>query len=215
MSALLSKDFNLRIRKNDMLFIGISSADALNSSLFMAPQASSAGAAGATAPASGYLVDNLGQVEFPKLGRIKAEGLTRTELRDRLQKDLLPYLKDPVVTVKFLNQRITVIGEVLKPGVIMMPAEKMTLLEVLGQSGDLTVFGRRDNILIIREYEGTREFKRINLENNSLFTSPYYYLQPDDVVYVEPVKARYNTEEKQRTQSPTPSTSRPTSRRRT
>jgi len=122
--------------------------------------------------------------------------MTRRELKDKIQKDIQPYLKDPVVNVSYLNHRITVLGEVNKPQVLQMPEEQMSLLEVLVSSGDVTPSARRDNILIIRETGNGKQFKRINLEDHSIFTSEWYYLQPDDVVYVEPNDKKLNEEKR-------------------
>lgn len=187
LKTLVSKDFEAKIRKNDVISIVVSSISpdvfVYNNSV-----ASSTGSAGA-APA-GYQQDEDGNILFPKLGIIHVEGLTRSELRSKLTKELSPYLKDPIVTVRFLNQHITVLGEVAKPQVLAMPAESMTLLDAIGASGDLTYTGRRDNILVIRDGNQGKEFHRLNLNNSSILASPYYYLKPDDVVYVEPTKVK-------------------------
>ena len=111
-----------------------------------------------------------------------------------------PYLKDPLVTVRYLNHRVTVMGEVARPSVIPMPEEQLSILEVLGASGDITLTGKRDNVLIIRETETGKQFKRLNLENQSVFTSEWYYLKPDDVVYIEPNDKKVTEEKRARTQ---------------
>jgi polysaccharide export outer membrane protein len=141
---------------------------------------------GSTATINGYQVDNLGNISVFKLGAVRAEGLTRNELTQKLQKELSPYLKDPVVTIRFLNNHVTVLGEVAKPQVLTMPTEQMSILDAIGMSGDLTIAGRRDNILVIRETPTGKQFKRLNITDNSIFNSPFYYLRPNDVVYVEP-----------------------------
>ena len=127
-------------------------------------------------------------------------GIPRRELKNKLETDITPYLKDPVVTIRFLNHRVTVLGEISKPQVITMPEEQLSLLEVLGSSGDLSQLAKRDNILIIREKENIKQFKRINLEDHSIFTSEWYYLQPGDVVYVEPNDKRIKDEKRSRVQ---------------
>lgn len=133
---------------------------------------------------NGYQVDPNGDIYIQSLGRIHVEGLTRSELSTMLSDKLTPYLKNPYANVRFLNSKITVFGEVSKPGSYAIPLEKVSVLEVLGMAGDLTVYGRRDNILVIREQNGKREFGRIDLRNRDLFQSPYYYLQQNDIVYV-------------------------------
>jgi Periplasmic protein involved in polysaccharide export len=190
---IVNNNFELKIRQNDLLGINIISPDPLSTPLFNGVQGTStASSVGNTSGASsgGFLVDKKGNITVYKLGTIHVEGLTRAELKYRLEKDLAPYLKDAVVTIRFLSNRITLLGEVAKPGVVTMPNEQISLLEAIALSGDLTFTGRRDNILVIRETEAGKQFKRLNLSDNSIFYSPFYYLKPDDVVYVEPTKAK-------------------------
>lgn len=189
-----------RIRKNDQLSINISSLNPAEDAVFNA----AAGIGGANAlsggTAAGYTVDAAGNIQVHRLGIIHAEGMTRRELKNKLEQDITPYLKDPVVTIRFLNHRVTLLGEVAAPQVITMPEEQLSLLEVLGSSGDITPLAKRDNILIIRENENSKQFKRINLEDHSIFTSEWYYLQPGDVVYVEPSDKRVKDEKRVRQQ---------------
>jgi polysaccharide export outer membrane protein len=196
-TGLIDNNFELKIRKNDLLSISIVSGDFLSPTgstvIFNAPGGGSSlpisnpGGSG-NSPTNGYLVDNNGNIAMYKLGVLHVEGLTREQLKQQLLRDLSPYLKDPVVTIRFLNNKIVMIGEVAKPQVINIPNEQITLLEAIAQSGDLTFTGRRDNILVIRETPTGKQFKRINLSDNSIFHSPFYYLKPDDVVYVEPTE---------------------------
>jgi len=180
---LVTKDFELKIRKGDVLNISVSSLSSENSALFTSPQ-TAAGTAATAAP--GYIVDLNGNILYPKLGFVHAEGMTRTELRDHLSKDLLPYLKEPLITVNFVNHKVTMIGEVNH--VIDMPDETMTILEAISESGGIPATARKDNILVIRENDADKQFKRLNLNNSSIFTSPFYYLKPNDILYVEPNK---------------------------
>lgn len=184
----VSKNFDLRIKPDDLLSIVIVSASPELSAPFNATQGVGSATSGAvgSGTAPGYLVDKKGTIQFYKLGDVAVTGLTRGELKEKLQKELTPYLKDPVVTVRFLNQRITVLGEVSRPGTVPLVTDQMTVLEALGQSGDLTTYGRRENVLVIRQTEKGKEFRHLNLLDHSIFTSPYYYLQNEDVVYVEP-----------------------------
>jgi len=188
--TLVNNNVELKIRKNDLLNIVIL-APAPDINLFnAASSASSSGSSGGNNgnPVSGYLVDNNGNIVMYKLGTVHVEGLTKSELKKKLEKDLLPYLNESVVTIRFLNNHITMLGEVTKPQVLNIPTEQISLLEAIGQSGDLTITGRRDNILVIRETPAGKQFKRLNLNDNSVFYSPFYYLKPDDIVYVEPSK---------------------------
>lgn len=140
-----------------------------------------------------YLVDINGYIDFPVLGRIKVGGLKKSEAIELLQAKLRAYLKDPIVTIQFMNYKVTVLGEVQRPGSYTIGNERVTLMEALGLAGDMTVYGRRDNVLLIRENAGgAKEFVRIDLNKTDLLASPYYYLQQNDVVYVEPGNMRYH-----------------------
>lgn len=193
---VVNNNLELRIRKNDLLDINIIGPDPATTPLFNGLQSiptSSGEAGGSTAPSGGFLVDSKGNISMYKLGTVHVEGLTRKELKQKLETDLnitYAYLKDAVVTVRFLNNHVTILGEVAKPQVLTMSTEKLSLLDALGMSGDITLMGRKDNILVIRETSTGKQFKRINLTDNSVFTSPFYYLKPDDLVYVEPTRAR-------------------------
>lgn len=184
-------NFEQKIRKSDLLGITIISPDPITTPLFNGMQSggfSATNSGESNSGIGGYLVDNAGNITLYKLGVIHVEGLTRGQLKAKLDKDLSPYLKDAVVTVRYLNNKITILGEVTKPQVINMPTEQISILDAIAQCGDLTIAGKRDNILVIRETENGKQFKRLNLNDKSIFYSPFYYLKPDDVVYVEPSK---------------------------
>ncbi len=144
----------------------------------------------------GYLVDNSGFINFPVIGKIHVSGLTKSECEDLIKSKIQPYLartENPIVTVRMSSYRITVTGEVSKPGVIPVSTEKMSVMEALAQAGDLTIYGRRDNVMLIREdAKGEKHAVRLNLNDANLINSPYYYLQQNDILYVEPntVKAK-------------------------
>jgi polysaccharide export outer membrane protein len=140
--------------------------------------------------APGYLVDATGAIELPLLGVIKIAGLTTSEAKEVIKNKLKLYLKEPTVNVRFLNYKISVTGEVARPSVYIIPNEMITLPEALSMAGDLTIYGKRDNILIIRDENGKKEFGRVNLNTREVYTSPYYYLHANDLVYVEPGKGR-------------------------
>lgn len=129
-------------------------------------------------------VDDDGYILYPQLGPVKAVGLTRNQLRDLLINKLKVYLVDPVVLVDFVNFKVTVMGEVGREGVIEVPTSKINILEALAQAGDITQFGRRESVTIIREKNGLREFGYVNLLSHNFFTSPYYRLQQNDIIYV-------------------------------
>ena len=185
------------IRSNDLLSINVSSLNPEATSIFNTPNTtltptSSSPLTGATVQTTGYLVKTDGNIQFPVLGIIKATGLTANQLGEQLVKSLVnkKLLVDPIVTVRYLNYRVTVLGEVGRPTVINVPDEKISLLEALGLAGDITIFGKKENVMIIREEEGQKIIKRLNLNSSELFQSPYYYLKSNDIVYVEANNAR-------------------------
>lgn len=140
----------------------------------------------------GYLVDSDGNIDFPILGKIHAAGMTRKELTEYLKQRLMDedYIKDPIVTVQFLNFKISVMGEVNRPGSFDISSDRITLLEALSKAGDLTIYGRRDRVAVIREVDGVRTILYHDLRSSDIFQSPCYYLQQNDIVYVEPNKAK-------------------------
>ena len=137
-----------------------------------------------------YLVDYNGNIEFPVLGTIKVEGLTRTDLTALLVERIKVMAKDPIVNVRLANFTITVIGEVSNPGTFTMQDERVTLLEALGYANDLTIFGKRKNVKLIREIDGKKKFAEIDLTSINTVNSHLYYLQQNDVIYVEPNNAK-------------------------
>lgn len=142
---------------------------------------------------TGYLVNADGTLELPLIGKVPVGGLTTAQAADRIREQLKTYLKEPTVNIRNQNFRISVMGEVARPSLFTVPNEKITMLEALSLAGDITIYGRRDNVLLIREVNGQRTFTRIDLTGRDLFRSPYYYLHPNDVVYVEPGRARVAT----------------------
>ena len=141
----------------------------------------------------GYLVDQNGYIDFPVLGQLKVQGLTIEEAKGQIYGLLQEYLKDPVVEMRFLNLKITVLGEVNIPGVQRLSNKRVTLLEAIGMAGDLSDYANRNNVLVIREEEGRRTYTRLDLQSAEIFMSPYFYMQQNDVIYVEPIQARIAT----------------------
>ncbi len=133
----------------------------------------------------GYLINSNGNIQFPQIGSLQVIDLTTDSVEQMLETKLLQFLKDPVVSVSQLNFNINVLGEVAKPGVVNVQDGKMTILEAISRSGDLTLMGKRENVLVVREKNGKREFGRLDLTSNNVFNSPYYYLEQGDVVYVD------------------------------
>lgn len=181
----------LVIQNNDLLSISVSSLNPEASAVFNQPNNANANNNTATTTqVTGYLVDGNGDIQFPFLGTLKAAGLTKDELKDKLTKALVDkkLLVDPIIVVRFLNFKVTVLGEVAHPTVVTVPSERISLLEAIGLAGDLTIYAQRDNVLVIREEDGKKVTHRLNLNSTELFGSPYYYLKSNDVVYVEPNK---------------------------
>lgn len=145
---------------------------------------------GSTPTTPGYIVDEQGNIEFQGLGRLHVAGLTRSELRDTLDQRFQDYLTNPYYTIRFLNYRFTILGEVNRQGIYSIPGDRINLLEALGLAGDMTFYGRRDNILVIREVNGKRHFARLDITKPEVMSSPYFYLQQNDVVYVDQNKKK-------------------------
>ncbi len=139
-----------------------------------------------------YLIDNAGYIDFPILGKIKLGGLTRTEANNKLVAAVTEYVQKPIVDLRIVNYKISVLGEVAKPGSYNIAGERVTLLEALSLGGDLTIYGKRDNLLVIREKDGKKTYNRVDITQPDFLNSPFYYLSQNDVVYVEPNKTRVN-----------------------
>lgn len=201
-SAPITQNYIPTIQKNDLLSVIVGSLNAEASELFNATNqltttsTNYGGGGGSSAQSFGYLVDVDGNIELPLVGKVKLEGLQNNQAADTLRKKLLLYLKEPSVTIRNINFKISVLGEVNRTGVYTIPTEKITLPEVLSLAGDLTIYGKRDNVMIIREESGKREYIRVDLTSRKLFDSPYYYLHKNDVVYVEPTKARMSANDR-------------------
>lgn len=181
------------IQKNDILSITITSLNADASIVFNTTNNhvfNSSSSNGSVIQSGGYLVNADGFIQIPILGNIRSEGLTKKELREKITATIVAnrLLVDPIVTIRHMNYEVTVIGEVGRPTVINVPNEKISILKALGLAGDITVYGKRENVLIIREINGKKTLKRIDMNSSDLLKSPYYYLMPNDIVYVEPNK---------------------------
>jgi len=186
----LLKNYAPKIQVDDVLNIYVSALDAETATPFNIFQGGTQ--ANTTKPIT-YLVDTEGTIAFPVLGNIKVIGFTTKELKAYLVGKLESYIKNPIVTIRLENFRITVLGEVKNPGAFNILSERISIPEAIGLAGDLTIQGKRNNILLVRNTDGNFEKIRIDLTNESLFNSPYYYLAQNDVIYVEPNKAKVNS----------------------
>ncbi|MEO1486740.1 MAG: polysaccharide biosynthesis/export family protein [Bacteroidota bacterium] len=133
-----------------------------------------------------YIIDKDGNIDFPVLGAIKIEGLSPEETKNLLKDKLTDYLKDPIINIRLKNFTVTVLGEVNRPGTYPVNGEQITILEAIGLANDLTIKGKRENVLVIRDFNGTKVYNRIDLTSKQALNSPVYYLTQNDVVYVEP-----------------------------
>lgn len=198
-SQQITQNYVPKVQPNDILSIVVGSLNAEANEVFNTPNlfttAStnySTSGGGARVQPLGYLVDSDGSIEIPLVGKVKIGGLRTTDAADTIRIRLLNYLKEPSVIVRNLNFKVSVLGEVARPSVYVIPDEKISLPEVLSLAGDLTIYGRRNNVMIIREENGVRQYARVDLTAREVFDSPYYYIHKNDVIYVEPIKTRIN-----------------------
>jgi len=179
------------LKKDDLLAIIVTGDDPEAAIPFNLPTAMGAGAANSgyvsgNTERVGYLIDENGAITMPFLGAVQLSGLSRSEAISYIQKRLALYINHPIVSVQILNYKITVLGDVKNPGTFKVPNERITLLEAIGLAGDLNITGSRKNVLVIRDHDGVKEEYRIDLTASALFSSPVYYLEQNDMVYVEP-----------------------------
>lgn len=193
-SMTLAGEFSKGIQANDILYIYVESQTPLATVSFnQETNKSAVSATGAvinpgSSNVQGYLVNQDGYITFPVLGKLKVLGLTHAELAKQLEDRLVAegHVTDPVVTVKLMNFRVCVLGDVARPGQLVVQGERLTIFEALSMVGDLTIYGQRENVTVIREENGQRVIGTLDLTKQDVFNSPYYYLHQNDVVYVEP-----------------------------
>lgn len=191
--------YDARIMPKDILTITVSTTDpeaAIPFNLTVATVQSQSLRASTTSQPTlqSYIVDNEGNIDFPLVGTLHVGGLTKGEAEQLVLGKIKPYMSDtekPIVTVRMINYKISVIGEVARPGMFTVANEKISILEALAQAGDLTIYGVRDRVKLIREdATGKKEIHVLNLNDANIINSPYYYLQQNDIVYVEPNKVK-------------------------
>jgi polysaccharide export outer membrane protein len=197
----VAKAYIPKIQTGDILSIYVNSLSSEASTFFNPYTASSpssgAGGGGSSSGSGlsdssspGFLVDASGSIELPLVGTVSVIGLTTNQARDIIKKKLEVYLKEPTVNVRFLNYKISILGEVQKPGVYVIPNERVTLPEAITMAGDLTVFGKRNEVEVIRDLNDKKEFAVIDLTSRQVFSSPYYYLHANDIIYVKSDKSK-------------------------
>ena len=191
-----NSQYNPTLKKDDLLMIVVSASDNEAAQPFNLPIISiltSGNFAGTAFQYQLYLVDGNGNIDFPILGMIKVDGVSKLKFIADLKESLKKYVKDPIITVKIMNYKIAVTGEVLRPGNFNITSDRVTLLDAIALAGDLTIYGRRDNIIVIREINGVKTINRIDITKEEFLKSDFYYLTQNDVVYVEPNKTKINS----------------------
>ena len=194
LSQLVKQDITnkgeLILQTNDILAVIISSPDAVLTVPYNLVPPQLAGQINSPTSPNTFIVDKNGEIQLPSLGTFKAGGLSIRELREEVLKKVSTLLESPSVNIRLINFKVTVSGEVALPKTLQVDGERITLLEAISQAGDLTPYSNREHIMIIRENNGVREYAEVNLKDTKFFTSPYYYLHQNDVVYVEPTKLK-------------------------
>ncbi|GHA46076.1 polysaccharide biosynthesis protein [Salinimicrobium marinum] len=183
------------MKPNDLLTITVSAANIeavqpFNLPVTSAPRLGDVGGVSGNMQLQSYLVDSDGNIEFPVLGTVQVAGLTRQELVRKFKVEISRYVQNPIINIKLVNFQVTVLGEVNQPGTFTIPDERISLSKALGIAGDLTIYGRRDNVMILRETGDTKEYKYVDISRSDFLNSEYYYLQQNDVVYIEPNQAQ-------------------------
>lgn len=193
------------IQNDDILTISIQTVDPENTASIsqgttMQLIGASSGSSLGNQQTTGFLVDRNGNVTIPMFGEIKVAGLTTYQAKEAIAEKVTVFLKEPIIQVRFANYKFTVLGEVARPATYTVQNEKVSILDALGMAGDLTIYGKRDNVLLIRDQDGTKEFIRFDLNSATMFESPYFYLRQNDVIYVEPGRAKVAANNAERVQ---------------
>jgi polysaccharide export outer membrane protein len=191
-----NNSYEIKIQPDDLLMIIVSAEDPeiaapFNLKTYSTVNPNKQDVAGAQTTQL-YLVDANGFIDFPILGRLKVSGMARSQLVQLFQDKISVYIKNPIVNLRIMNFKISVQGEVALPGSYTISSERVTLIEALSMAKDLTIYGKRDNILIIREIDGVKNYNRVDITKADFMNSPFYYLAQNDVVYVEPNKNKVN-----------------------
>jgi polysaccharide export outer membrane protein len=195
-SQVKSNSYEIKIQPDDLLMIIVSADDP---EIALPFNLTSSFIANASRPdllgqqsTQLYLVDSNGLIEFPVLGKLKVSGMSRTEVLKMLKDRIAIYIKNPIINLRIMNFKVSVQGEVTLPGTYNVSSERITLIEALTMAKDLTIYGKRNNILVIREIDGVKSYNRVDITKSDFINSPFYYLAQNDVVYVEPNKNKIN-----------------------
>ena len=189
----VNKNADVPIQPNDALSITVSCLDPQLALPFNLVNMQVAGQIQPESPLASFLVDGNGDISYPVLGKISTSKKTITQLRDFLVEKLKPYIKEPSVNIRRVNFKITVLGEVAKAGIFTIQSERVTVLEAIGLAGDFTSYSDRQRVMVVREENGKVNSVKMDLQSSDFFTSPYYFLHPNDVVYIDPKKSKKGT----------------------
>ena len=187
-----SNSYQIKIQPDDLLTIIVSAEDTEASIPFNLGASANGAATAGQSTSQSYLVDAAGTIDFPILGKLNVAGQTRSEVLHLLEGKIAKYIKNPIVNLRVINFKISVQGEVITPGTFPVNSDRITLIEAISRAGDLTLYGKRDNILVIRETNGVKSFSRVDITKADFINSPFYYLAQNDVIYVEPSKVKIN-----------------------
>jgi len=192
-----ANSYEIKIQPDDLLTIIVSADDPetaipFNLSTISVPTAGSVNAAQGQLTMQSYLVDASGTIDFPIIGKLNVGGLSRTEVMQLLGGKIAKYIKNPIINLRLMNFKVSVQGEVTNPGTYPVSSDRITLIEAISMASDLTIYGKRDNILVIREVNGVKAYNRVDITKADFIHSPFYYLAQNDVVYVEHNKTRIN-----------------------
>lgn len=184
------------IQKDDILSINIftlnpENGTVVNQAATIPPyRGSGSGSTAISEQSTGFIVDRNGEIELSIIGKLKVSGLTTYQAKELIRERVSKNYKEPNIQLRFANFKVSVMGEVTNPSTYTMSNEKVTILDALSIAGDLTIYGKRENVIVLRDHDGVKEYGRLDLNSSELFNSPYYYLKQNDVIYVEPNKRK-------------------------
>ncbi len=188
-----SSSYEIKIQPDDLLSIIVSAEDAEVAMPFNLGSTSGSNVSSGQQTVQSYLVDSNGTIDFPILGQLKVSGSTRSEVLKMLQDKIAIYVKKPIINLRIMNFKVSVQGEVNSPGTYTVPSDRITLIEALTMAKDLTIYGKRNNILVIREVDGVKSYNRVDITKADFIHSSFYYLAQNDVIYIEPNKSRISS----------------------
>ncbi|WP_157505930.1 polysaccharide biosynthesis/export family protein [Flavobacterium chungangense] len=192
-----ASSYEVKIQPDDLLMIIVSAEDPeiaipFNLTSVTLPNTTNLLATTGQQTIQSYLVDRNGNIEFPVIGKIQVGGLSRTEVLQSLKEKIGVYIKNPIINLRIMNFKVSLQGEINMPGTYSVASERITLIEALSMAKDLSIYGRRDNVLVIREINGIKSYNRVDITKADFINSPFYYLAQNDVIYVEPNKTKIN-----------------------